>query len=138
MRLNTHRSPTQHNATRRRRALLAAAIGAGVTSIVAATFVGLSADVGDAQRPLVTNITVTEPPPSLVADHFVLYHPVSDPTAVEVAHVGGNAPNGTFVHAQRGSAGETYRLIVVALFDPASVEGASAMDQAKTVATDGC
>ena len=38
--------------------------------------------------------TAVDPEPSPVADHVVVFHPVSDPAAIEVAHIAGNAPNG--------------------------------------------
>jgi hypothetical protein len=83
-------------------------------------------------------VTTVQPESRPVADHVVIFHPVGDPAAIEVAHVAGNVPNGSFVHERPGSTGETYRLNLIALFDPASVDGPTAMDQAETVPAADC
>ncbi len=82
--------------------------------------------------------TAVGPGPNLDADHFVLFHPVGNPAAIDVVYVAGNVSTGTFVHERQGSAGEKYRLIMIALFDAATVDGPAAMAQAETVAAEGC
>jgi hypothetical protein len=82
--------------------------------------------------------TVASPDPGWTTNHLVLLNPIDNPTQLEAFESPDNPANGTYVFEQPAVATETYRVLVVALFDPVNVAGAKAIDQARTIPAQGC
>ena len=82
--------------------------------------------------------TIANPDSGIPANHLVVLNPVSNPAAFLTQELTGRPANGAFVFEALGSAGETYRAFVVALFEPAVVEGAKLIDQADVLPATDC
>jgi hypothetical protein len=82
--------------------------------------------------------TVASPDPGWTANHVVMFDAVSSPAELHAVESTGHPANGAFVFEQPGTATETYRVLVVALFDPDNTDGAKAIDEAETVPAPSC
>jgi hypothetical protein len=82
--------------------------------------------------------TVASPDPGWTTNHLILFNSNSDPAELHAVESAGNPANGTYVFEHPAAATETYRVLVVALFDPVNVAGAKAIDEAQTIPAQGC
>ena len=82
--------------------------------------------------------TIANPDSGIAANHLVVLNPVSNPATFLTQELTGRPANGAFVFEALGAAGETYRAFVVALFEPAVVEGAKLIDQADVLPATDC
>ncbi len=73
--------------------------------------------------------TVAIPEPPLAASHVVVFNPVANAADFHVVETVGNPANGSFTFEQPGQIPGSYRLFVVAAFDPANPAGPLAVDQ---------
>ena len=82
--------------------------------------------------------TTATPEPPNAADHLVVFNPTSNPVDFHVVETVGNAPNGAFVFEQLGSIADTYRVFVIALFEPENLEGPKLVDQTDVLLAPNC
>lgn len=82
--------------------------------------------------------TTATPEPPNAADHLVVFNPTSNPLDFHVVETVGNAPNGAFVFEQLGSIDDTYRVFVIALFEPTNLEGPKLVDQTDVLLAPEC
>ena len=82
--------------------------------------------------------TTATPEPPTAADHLVVFNPTSNPADFHVVETFGNAPNGSFTFEQLGSVDDTYRVFVIALFEPTNLEGLKLVDQADVLFAPDC
>jgi hypothetical protein len=68
----------------------------------------------------------------------VVLNPSSNPADFHVVETVGNQANGSFTFEQPGSVADSYRLFVIAAFDPANPDGPLAVDQANVPPAAGC
>lgn len=104
---------------------------------------GYTLDIGAAQINCDGTIhvefaTTATPEPPNPADHLVVFNPTSNPLDFHVVETVGNAPNGAFVFEQIGSVDDTYRVFVIALFEPTNLEGPKLVDQADVLLSPDC
>jgi len=82
--------------------------------------------------------TTATPEPPTAADHLVVFNATSNPADFRVVETVGNAPNGAFVFEQLGSNTDTYRVFVIALFEPTNLEGPKLVDQTDVLLAPNC
>ncbi|MDQ3542916.1 MAG: hypothetical protein M3431_03485 [Actinomycetota bacterium] len=82
--------------------------------------------------------TTATPEPPNAADHLVVFNPTSNPVDFHVVETVGNAPNGAFVFEQLGSIADTYRVFVIALFEPTNLDGPKLVDQTDVLLAPNC
>ena len=82
--------------------------------------------------------TVAIPEPPAAANHLVVFNPSADPADFHVVETTGNPANGSFTFEQLGQVPGSYRLFVVAAFDPINPAGPLAVDQADVLPAPGC
>jgi len=82
--------------------------------------------------------TTATPEPATAADHLVVFNPTSNPADFHVVETVGNAPNGSFAFEQLGSIDDTYRVFVIALFEPTNLDGPKLVDQTDVLLSPDC
>jgi hypothetical protein len=82
--------------------------------------------------------TTANPDTGIPAGHLVVFSPLSDPTALEAREFTQRPANGAFMFAEPGTVGETYRIFLIAMFDPANVAGPKLIAQADALPTSAC
>jgi hypothetical protein len=82
--------------------------------------------------------TVAIPEPLLTANHLVVFNPSAAPADFDVVETTGNPANGSFTFEQPGQIAASYRLFVVAAFDPVNPAGPLAVDQVDVLPAPGC
>ena len=82
--------------------------------------------------------TTASPEPPNAADHLVVFNPTSNPVDFHVVETVGNPANGAFAFEQTASIADTYRVFVIALFEPENLEGPKLVDQTDVLLAPDC
>ena len=82
--------------------------------------------------------TTATPEPPNAADHLVVFNPTSNPVDFHVVETVGNPANGAFAFEQLASNTDTYRVFVIALFEPTNLEGPKLVDQTDVLLAPNC